>query len=364
MSLKNCDLTTFCKGLCDKKIVLFGAGQALNGWIEDILVNCGLDKKIKYIVDNGAVGKYVTVGNCEFLVHHPKKIKDEKNIIILITNLNYTKEIYEQILDMNLDDSVITYIMPFIMAISCGEKDYELDQLLCNIDAPKRIERTINTFWFSNDPIPDCYKQCVESWYKFCPDYNIKIWNRESYDCEKIVFMRQALECKKWAFVSDYARVDVLHQNGGIYLDMDVEILKPLDPLLGNRAFFSYDMHNNIGLEIFGTEKNNPLLKQIKEKYEDAEFDINRMIELAQPKFIRNIIRDFGVRLDGNMQNVDGMIFVPRNYFNPQDSVIYECLVKDKDSFTIHKSNVSWKDQDMQNNAVRNARELWRLIDN
>ena len=282
--------------------------------------------------------------------------------IIVLTNLNYMLEMYQQLVDMELDDTVSVFVMHYIMAVSCGEKVPDLEKLLCGNSRPQKIEKTINTFWFSNDPVPDNYKRCFDSWQKYCPEYEIKIWNRKNYDCEQNSFMRKALSLKKWAFVSDFARVDVLYRNGGIYMDMDVEVIKKMDPLLGNDAFFSFDMHNDIGLEIFGTKKNNILLKNVIDKYKVSEFDPERMVELAQPCFIRDIVREFGVILNGNMQCVEGMIFAPRSYFNPQDAVVFEYAAMDEETYTIHRSNTEWIDQTMKNIAREKAKKLWKKL--
>lgn len=362
MKLKNCDLKTFRQQTNDKQIIIFGAGQAFRSWISKVLVDSGIDKRIKYIVDNGTVGTNIVVGNRSIPIYHPEKLKDEKNVYIVITNLNHMLEIFRQLEDMELDDSISVFVMHYIMAVSCGDKVPYLDKIFRNENRSQKIEKTINTFWFSDDPIPDSYKQCIDSWYKYCPDYDIKIWNQKNYDCEQNAFIRKALSCKKWAFVSDYARVDVLYRNGGIYMDMDVEVVKKLDPLLGNDAFFSFDMHNDIGLEIFGTKKKNPLLKKIKEKYEVSEFVPEKVVELAQPRFIRSIVKEFGVCLDGNMQCVEGMFFAPRSYFNPQDAVVFEYFAMNEETYTIHKSNTSWKDQATQNAARENAKQLWKLL--
>lgn len=362
MKLENCDLRTFCQQINNKQIILFGVGQAFRAWISKVFVDSDIDKHIKYIVDNGAAGTSVMVGKRSIPIYHPEKLKDEKNVYVVITNLNYMLEMYQQLVDMELDDTVSAFVMHYIMAVSCGKKVPALEKLLCCDNRPQKIEKTINTFWFSDDPIPDSYKRCIDSWQKYCPDYDIKIWNRKNYDCEQNSFMRKALSCKKWAFVSDYARVDVLYQNGGIYMDMDVEVVKSLDPLLGNTAFFSFDMHNDIGLEIFGTQKRNPLLLKIIDKYKISEFDPERMVEMAQPSFIRNIVCEFGVRLDGNMQCIDEMIFAPRSYFNPQDAVIYEYAAMDEETYTIHRSNTAWTDQVMKETAREKAKKLWKIL--
>ena len=89
------------------------------------------------------------------------------------------------------------------------------------------IPKKIHYFWIGGNPKPESVLYCIDSWKKYCPDYEIIEWNESNYDFTKNEYMRQAYEAKKWAFVTDYARLDVIYKYGGIYLDTDVELIKP-----------------------------------------------------------------------------------------------------------------------------------------
>ena len=94
------------------------------------------------------------------------------------------------------------------------------------------IPKVIHYCWFGGNPLPDEAKRCIDSWKKYCPDYKIIEWNESNYDVNSNEYMKAAYNEKKWAFVSDYARVDVVYRYGGIYMDTDVELIKPLDKFL------------------------------------------------------------------------------------------------------------------------------------
>ena len=109
------------------------------------------------------------------------------------------------------------------------------------------IPKQISYCWFGHNPLPKKVEKCIESWKKHCPDYEIIRWDESNYDVTKNQYIREAYEAKKWAFVSDYARLDVIYQYGGIYLDMDVELIKDFekhikksDPKITSFSFFSY----------------------------------------------------------------------------------------------------------------------------
>ena len=93
------------------------------------------------------------------------------------------------------------------------------------------IPKVIHYCWFGGNPYPQIVKDCIKTWEKYCPDYEIKLWDESNYDISKNEWLRNAYNSKKWAFVSDYARLDIIFNEGGIYLDTDVELIKTLDDL-------------------------------------------------------------------------------------------------------------------------------------
>ena len=113
-----------------------------------------------------------------------------------------------------------------------------------------QIPKTIHYCWFGGKEIPIPYGKWMESWRTYCPDYEIIEWNEKNYDVHKSRYISQAYKMKQWAFVSDYARIDIIHQYGGVYLDVDVELIKNIDEMLMNQAFcgFENSMYVNYGL--------------------------------------------------------------------------------------------------------------------
>ena len=109
------------------------------------------------------------------------------------------------------------------------------------------IPKKIHYCWFGRNPLPESAKKCIASWRKYFPDYEIIEWNEDNYDVNKIPYTQQAYAAKKYAFVSDYARFDILYQHGGIYFDTDVEVIKSFDDVLEHGAF--------MGCEIDGSSR-------------------------------------------------------------------------------------------------------------
>ena len=103
------------------------------------------------------------------------------------------------------------------------------------------IPKIIHYCWVGGKPKPQSVLYCIESWKRCCPDYEIREWNESNYDFTKNEYMRQAYEAKKWGFVPDYARLDIIYEYGGIYLDTDVEMLRSPDELLGQDGFMGFE---------------------------------------------------------------------------------------------------------------------------
>ena len=136
-----------------------------------------------------------------------------------------------------------------------------------------KIPKIIHYCWFGGAPIPEKDKACIESWRKFCPDYEIIEWNESNYDITKNRYMKEAYDVKKWGFVPDYARLDIIYTQGGIYLDTDVEIIRNMDPLLEDEAFMGFEDGKFVALGLgFGAAKGNPHIKAMRDVYEGVSF--------------------------------------------------------------------------------------------
>lgn len=146
------------------------------------------------------------------------------------------------------------------------------------------IPKVIHYCWFGNGEKPECFKKCYDSWKQYAPDYEIIEWNESNTDFTASPFMQQAYAAGKYAFVSDIARLQVIFDHGGIYLDTDVELRKPLDELLEYDAFFFWDNAGNIATGLgFGAVAGTQVLKEVLASYEGVEFDVENTKKLACP---------------------------------------------------------------------------------
>lgn len=361
MKLCNCRLDEL--GCCIKgqRVVLFGIGDYFELYMKEIIPE-EIQKSITYAVDNNRYDSVLQIADREVSVYAPSKLLEESKCVILISSGNYMYEMYEQLHAMHLSDEISCYIFPLIMVNSAGKQDIRIKEQI-EKTAPQ-IPKVIHSFWFSGDKKPEAYQKCIDSWERICPDYEIHEWNMNNYDYTKHPFMEKAIQERKWAFASDYARLDVVYHQGGIYMDMDVELLHSLDSLLGCEAFFTFDTQNDIDLGTFAAKKNNPLIRELLKLYDNAAFssEMKIMNKLCQPRYIRPVLRKAGLVLNGDMQLIDGMIFLPRTYLVPQDSVVYELTAMSEETLAVHRYNAGWKNDDYRMKRIENNRKLWGLV--
>ena len=208
------------------------------------------------------------------------------------------------------------------------------------------IPKTIHYCWFGGNPKPKLVQKCIASWKKYCPDYSIIEWNEENYDLDSApLFVQQAIEAKKWAFATDYIRLKIIHEYGGIYLDTDVELIKNLDTLLDNKVYFGFEYPDRINTGLgFGAEKGRTILQEMMRPYEtDCFVDTNGKTKLVvNGKKETEILLQHGLQLNGIEQVLEGDIHVyPVEYLDPYDRPT-GILSRTDNTYSIHWYTMSW----------------------
>jgi len=228
------------------------------------------------------------------------------------------------------------------------------------------LPKVIHYCWFGKNPKNKLIKKCIKSWEKYCPDFKIIEWNEDNYDVFANAYCKEAYENKMWAFVSDYARHDILYKHGGIYLDTDVELLKPLDDELLSQDFVGFESikYVNSGL-IFGASANNLACKQMLDSYESDRFILSNgcLNKCTVCERMTKILLEQGLVLDNTCQYVNGLKIYDSSYFNPlgvfKDGKIQE------HSYSIHHYNCSWhsrKEKLISFLGVKNTQKIIKIL--
>lgn len=344
----NCDIDSFLQNTKEKKIYAYGASVLLKRFC-DIYSVYNIENRIAGIIDND-----MRKWNCQYKVRESvfrissinelKEQKKEQNICILISIRSY-KEIIKQLDDIKEFEGTDCYILSFIQYFY---QDRMIDTKLMesNRESTPCINKVIHYCWFGYGRMNDLMKHCMESWYKYCPDYKIMKWDESNYNIQKNSYMKQAYESGNWAFVSDYARLDILYHYGGFYFDTDVEFLKCIDPLRYFKAFMAFDCSTQVSSGLgMGAVRGNKVVKCLLDEYENRQFRTEKGYDLTPcPKIQMKTLKTMGLAEKNVFQKIEDMLIFPDVYFDPFNRFTGKIL-KRKDSFTVHHYGGSWSEK-------------------
>lgn len=210
------------------------------------------------------------------------------------------------------------------------------------------IPKIIHYCWFGGKPLNKLGKKCLKSWKKFFPDYEIIEWNESNFDINCCKYVKEAYEAKKYAFVSDYVRFKVLYEQGGLYFDTDVEVIKSFDDILINGSFMGCEnlegekiaVATGLGL---AAEKGLDFYKELIEDYENSSFylqdgSLNLHTVVSR---VTNLLFKHGLQETQDIQKVADIQIYPAEYFCPIDMRTGILKITDN-THSIHRYAASW----------------------
>lgn len=222
------------------------------------------------------------------------------------------------------------------------------------------IPKIIHYCWFGRGPKPELAQKCIESWRKFCPDYTLVEWNEDNFDISSNQYVKEAYEARKFAFVTDYVRLYAMYTHGGIYMDTDVMVLKPLDAYLQHQAFSGFESKTKVPTGIMASEKGQPLIGEMLSHYDtarflnkDGSFNMTTNVEVITSQLLKK-----GLIPNGEYQEVEQMAFYPQNVFCPDHKKLNDPEYMEETA-TIHYFAGSWKSEKTRN---REQSFWWKII--
>ncbi len=367
MKLKNCDIYQLKEIAQNRKLICFGMGQVLQDFLEDFSF-MEYEKNILAITDNkiNERGKHIVLNGYTFPLIELKELVKFTNIIILISCADIAC-VYEQLNQIEYLKNVDCFAVYFIR--SRTNRTDESKRIYPNtfrLTKEQMIPKKIHYCWFGKKPIPEQNRKWIDSWRRFCPDYEIIQWDESNYDIKKNNYMYEAYREQKWGFVSDFARLDIVYNHGGIYLDTDVEILKPYDELLYQSAFCGIEASRRIAIGLgFGAEKCHPIIKQILELYEGIHFldkhDMPSLVTCVKLQY--PFYKKIGFISNGNYQIIDGITVYPETVLSPKDLYTGEVLIT-KNTFSIHHYDASWETKNTLNRTESTKKIYKNIVQN
>lgn len=212
-----------------------------------------------------------------------------------------------------------------------------------------QIPKVIHYCWFGGNQLPKLAEKCIESWRKYCPDYEIVQWNESNFDLNSCDYVRQAYAEKKYAFVSDYARLKILYDNGGVYLDTDVELLKRLPDKILENGYLAKETDCLIATGLgFACKKGDDFIGDLLKKYESEQFvklqkssgDFNYKTCVEQ---MSELLEENNITIDINTENIFGIPVYPDEFFCGFD-VTNNCYNITENTISVHHYSGSWVD--------------------
>ena len=209
------------------------------------------------------------------------------------------------------------------------------------------IPKIIHYCWFGGGTQPVLEKKCLESWKKNLQGYVIKEWNEENFDINCNQYVKEAYESKKYAFVSDYVRLQVLYNEGGIYFDTDLEVLKSIDQFLVHPAFFGFEDNSFVGSCVIGSESGNLWVKNLLGYYTNKKFimDSGELDITTNTTTITKYMLEMGMVQNNEYQEFENLVVIyPSEFFSPKSHGT-GVLNLTENSFSIHHFAMSWQNK-------------------
>ncbi len=306
------------RAMASRGLICYGTGKRFQVFVECFQGTQVLDK-VAFCVDRDARlhGSQVSLGARMVDVLPIETLTDikEKGMVLLITNVRYQDVLSDLsakgLLPAEEDCFCFKHLYGMILEEQAMTKTVPAD---CRLTENAVIPKVIHYCWFGRNPIPEHYQRWMESWRKYCPDYEIKEWNEDNYDITKNQYMYEAYEHKKWGFVPDYARLDIIYEHGGIYLDTDVELVGNLDDLRYQMGFAGFERPGLINLGLgFGAARGLPIIRRMRDAYNDYCFvrQDGTLNLTASPVYQTDFLLREGLNLNGEYQKLGDFVIYP-----------------------------------------------------
>lgn len=327
-----------------KKVAVYGAGVIGQTVAPYWLGEFGLDGSVLCYVDAdaGKQGKTVRLGSREVTIEPLEAFDRMEEAPIVLVTVSAFEPVAAALERIPALQGAEVYFLPVMLV----ERAHSLRSGgVVRTSERQLIPKTIHYCWFSGNPIPDTLKRCMETWEKFCPDYEIVRWDESNYDISWSPYMVQAYEHKKWGFVPDVARLDILYRYGGIYLDTDVELIRSLDELLYQPAFCGVEKWNVVNMGgCSGCQQGNRIVKAMLDFRRDISFEngdgsLNLM---SSGYYEMKPLLEAGLCANGVAEQIKGQIMVyPSEFFHPFDYMSGETKITEN-TFSIHHFSGTW----------------------
>ena len=343
-------------------LIMFGAGVIGQIVTPEILKDHNVLQYVDCYLDNNETkwGETIDINGMGFEIRSLDYLDSCPPESVLLINVSRFSDVVSQLEQMRCTRQMICYIMPMMLIHNyCSEASDGSMKLAGEPLIPKKL----HYMWLGGKPLSESLKSCIESWRQYCPDYEIVEWNENNYDIAKHPYMKQAYEAKAYGFVPDYARLDILYREGGLYLDTDVELKRNIDDMLYQEAFCGVEKWQIINMGgMSGAVKGHPMIKKLLEARDKIYFiDSGGKLNKNTCGFYdtRTVIKE-GYRINGKTQSVRTMNIYAYDYFHPYD-YMSGILKETRNTHSIHWFNGGWLDEKLKRANEESKRQYMEL---
>ncbi len=341
---------------------MFGAGAIGQVTTPEILKDLGLLSYVDCYLDNNEAKWGTTIEVCgeSFEVKPPTYLESCREHTIILLNISRFPDAIKQLEEMQCTKNMACYVMPMMLIHNYCSQESQGNVVLSN---EPLIPKKLHYMWLGGKALPENLKKCLESWEKYCPDYEIIEWNEDNYDITKHPYMEQAYKSGAFGYVPDYARIDILYNHGGFYLDTDVELKKNIDNLRFQRAFCGVEKWQIINFGgLSGSVKGNPMIKEFLDAREEIFFlnDDGTQNRNTCGFYDTRVALSHGYKINGESQAVGDINIYAYDYFQPYD-YMSGIINETRNTYSVHWFNGGWMDEQMKK-ANEEAMKIYKKM--
>lgn len=341
MQFENCSLKEFLDKKYEK-VICFGGGNYFRAFCEECS-SLGGESPVIAVADNFINQRNIVHDDVRIPVIRAEEITEymDENTVLVVTTA-YHWEVTAQLEKIRGLERLPYYVYPVMQIFASGT-----DCTRVIMEKEPLIPKIIHYCWFGGGSMTEEEIRYIDGWKNICPDYEIRRWDESNYDVSVSLYASQAYQDRKWAFVSDYARADILYRYGGFYFDTDVEMLKSIEPLRRHQGFIGMEAAGGVASGLgCGFRKGHPFLKELMGIYESTSWLNKEGTQKLKvnANFETDILRKYGFKKYNDFQLINGVAVYPPEYFSP---LIVGTNISHitENTYSIHHYHYSWRSE-------------------
>ena len=337
-----------------KRVYVYGAGRALESCIDIYLQETSVEGIVDSDPDKAGTvidieNQHVKVIDKKQFVQFYHNCTEKEEIVLFISSSVYAADIVSELDQIEELDGLQCFLQVLVRNTFGEHRDFEFS------DGQEIIPRKIHYIWIGGNSLPYEFQKNIESWKYYNPSYEIIRWDESNYDFRKNDYMRLAYDKGLYGFSSNYARLDILNQYGGIYLDTDVEAVSNLDMLLRDKTFFNMGCADRVNMGCgFGTVSHQKIIQDILNQFGNCS---ENMTKRPFHNFIHPILKKYGFEIINFYQKINRIVLYPSDIMSP---LTIEGMANNfsKNTVSIHRESGTW----MSKEEKQKAKDLNKIV--